>query len=67
MSNVTLNNKIKYFVIFIMLNYIFSDLAIAENITIHKNISNFSALSLNCDGTVYLKLGKKESIKSSYG
>ena len=50
MSNVTLNNKIKYFVIFIMLNYIFSDLAIAENITIHKNISNFSALSLNCDG-----------------
>ena len=63
MSNVTLNNKIKYFVIFIMLNYIFSDLAIAENITIHKNISNFSALSLNCDGTVYLKLGKKESIK----
>lgn len=46
-----------------MLYSIFSSQAIAENITIHKNISNFSALSLNCDGTVYLKLGKKESIK----
>ena len=35
----------------------------ADNITIHKNISDFSKLSLNCNGTVHLKLGKKDSIK----
>ncbi|ASK79417.1 hypothetical protein CF386_10175 [Paraphotobacterium marinum] len=62
MKNI-LRNKVKCFVVFILLYSIFLCQASADNITVHKNISDFSKLSLNCNGTVYLKLGKKDSIK----
>lgn len=62
MKNI-LRNKVKCFVVFIILYPIFLGQARADNITIHKNISGFSKLSLNCNGTVYLNLGKKDSIK----
>ena len=57
-------NKLFYKSLMILLIFIsMNTLTFSKEVTISKDISGFSSLSINSGGTVYLSQGNKDSVK----